>query len=306
MELSVVIPVYGSPQSLSELVERLMKVIGDLTLEFEIILVNDRCPLNSWEIIKYLSSKYPEVIGINFSRNFGQHYAITAGAELSSGAYVIVMDCDLQDHPEEIPNLVMEIKKGYDLVFIKREERQDSLMKKMSSSIFHKFLSYMTDTESDKSIANYGIYSRKVIDAYLTIKEQVRAFPLHVRWLGFHSSSIVGQHNKRHSGKSSYTFSKLLNFAMDLILSFSDKPLRLMVKFGFLISFFSMSIACYFIYNWFQNKVGVEGWASLIVSIWFLAGITIMMLGVVGTYVAKAFDETKKRPIYVIDEIIGK
>lgn len=306
MELSVVVPVYGSPQSLNELVERLRKVIQGHTKNFEIILINDGCPLNSWEIIKILSVQYHEVVGVNLSRNFGQHYAITAGLELSIGDNVIVMDCDLQDHPEEIPNLIKEIKNGYDLVQIKREHRRDSFLKKMSSLLFHKFLSYMTDTNSDESIANYGIYSRKVINSYLRIKEQVRSFPLHVKWLGFNSTTVVGRHNERHSGASSYTFNKLLNMALDLIISFSDKPLRIMVKFGLSMSLLSMILACYFFYNWYINKVSVDGWASLIVSIWFLSGVIIMMLGIVGTYVAKTFDESKGRPIYIIDEVIGK
>lgn len=306
MDISVVIPVYGSPSSLDELTSRLTSVLGSLESSYEIILVNDGCPKGSWEIVNRLATAIDSVVGINLSRNFGQHYAITCGLKFSTGKNVVVMDCDLQDLPEEIPKLLSEMNKGHDLVFGQRKVRQDSFWKRMSSKLFHRTLSYMTDTESDESVANFGVYSRKVIDAYLSLSEQVRAFPLHVRWLGFNKGTVEIKHSERYEGTSSYTLRKLIKFALELIISFSDKPLKLMVKFGFFMSAISMSFAAYFLIMRLMYEVPVEGWASLIVSVWFLGGVIIMMLGIVGVYVAKSFDEAKARPTYIVDEIVGR
>ncbi len=306
MKVSVVSPVYGSPQSLPELLSRLKETMLELTEDYEILLVNDGCPKGSWEVIKQLSLEYPTVKGINLSRNFGQHYAISAGLELAAGELIVVMDCDLQDRPEEIPKLIKQLSKGYDFVVASRVERADSALKRLSSYWFHKCLTYMTRVESDHSVANFGVYSRKVIDAYLSVSEQIRSFPLHIRWLGFSSSNVEVSHNLRHSGESSYTLSKQLNLALDIVVSFSDRPMKLIVKFGLLVSLVSMFIAFCYVVRWLLYGSSVVGWTSLMVSFWFLSGILIMMLGVVGLYVAKTLQEAKGRPIYIIDEIVGQ
>jgi dolichol-phosphate mannosyltransferase len=302
MKLSIVVPVYGSPESVPELSQRLINVLPALTEEFEVILVNDGCPKGSWAEVVDSANRFDQVVGINLSRNFGQHMAITAGLEVSKGDRVVVMDCDLQDVPEQIPVLWDEINKGFDSVVAQRIERNDKFLKRMSSKAFHAFLTYMTDTKSDASIANFGIYSRQVIDSYLKLKEQIRFFPLHVRWLGYDTSAIEVSHAERFEGVSSYTLSKLLRLALDIIISFSDKPLRLMVKLGFLMSLFATLATVYLLIKYFLYSTSVEGWTSLMVSIWFLGGFIISMLGVVGIYVAKTFDETKARHLYLVKE----
>ena len=306
MDISVVVPVYGSPSSLEELTSRIAKVTDSINRSHEIILVNDGCPRGSWQVVCQLAQTMDGVIGINLSRNFGQHYAITCGLHYSRGHNVVVMDCDLQDLPEEIPKLLAKMNEGYDLVFGQRKFRQDGFWKRISSKFFHKVFSYMTDTESDASVANFGVYSRKVIDAYLTLSERNRAFPLHVRWLGFNKGEVEVQHSGRYEGTSSYNLTKLMKFAFDTIISFSDKPLKLFLKFGFLISTVSIFFAAYFFIMRITYRISVEGWTSLIVSVWFLGGVIIMMLGIVGVYVAKSFDEAKARPTFVVDEIVGR
>lgn len=306
VDLSVVVPVYGAPDSLIELSNQLCRVLKDSVDSYEIILVDDGCPLGSWDVIRSIALSYNDILGIRLSRNFGQHYAITAGIEHSSGRNIVVMDCDLQDNPDDIPKLLNKASEGFDVVLVHRTSRKDSIFKLVSSYLFHKFLSYMTDTKTNSKVGNYGLYSRKVVNAYLKISEQVRSFPLHVQWLGFKSTFIEGIHNERHSGVSAYTLKKLLAVATDVTISFSDKPIKIMVKFGFFMSLISFAMAIYYVIKWYFNEELIVGWATIVVSIWFLSGLIIMMLGIVGGYVARTFDETKKRPVYIVDELTSE
>lgn len=305
MKLSIVVPVYGSPTRLPDLVTRVLNSINTLdSVEAEIILVNDACPKNSWDIIKSLTELHAGIIGINFSRNFGQHYAITAGLAKSSGDWVVVMDCDLQDVPEEIPNLYKKAQEGYDIVFAARENRKDSSFKKLGSSSFYKVLSYATDTKQTGKVANFGIYRRKVVDALLMFKEQLRFLPVNVRWLGFKTNELSVRHDARDEGKSTYSFRKLLSLATDVIFSFSNKPMGLLIRVGLLISLTSIIVAASFIFRYFLNDITVQGWTGIMVSLWFMFGAILFSLGVIGIYVSKAFDESKGRPLYIIDEMI--
>jgi glycosyltransferase involved in cell wall biosynthesis len=304
-KISIVTPVYRCAPCLVQLYTRLRAALEPITTDFEIIMVNDNSPDHAWEVIQELSRRDRRVKGIHFSRNFGQHYAITAGLDYASGDWVVVMDCDLQDQPEEIPKLYAKAQEGYDIVFGQRVERQDRLLKRMSSKLFYKVFSYLTDTEQDASIANFGIYHRKVIDTLVNMREKLRFFPTMVKWVGFRSTAIEIEHASREQGKSSYSWKRLLNLAFDVIISFSDKPLRLTVKLGFFMSFFSFLYALYIVIRALLGIKGIIGWPSLIVSIWFLAGLIIFILGIIGIYISKIYDEAKKRPIYIIKEVVG-
>lgn len=295
---------YGAPEALIELVQRLTTTIIGMGIGYEIVLVDDACPKGSWRVIEKLIATSENLIGIRFSRNFGQHMAIFAGLKRSRGKYVVVMDCDLQDRPEEIPKLYNALTEECWYVVAHRTERNDFHLKRFSSWAFHKILSYLTGTESNAGVANFGIYKRKVIDSYLQIKERTRSFQLHLLWLGYNHSMVEVKHSERPSGRSSYTFAKLLHYAFDLILCFSDKPIRLAISAGSFTALGSFFLALFFAIRWFSFGSSVEGWTSLIVSIWFLAGINMMLVGVVGLYVAKTFDECKKRPLYVVDKEI--
>ncbi len=303
--LSVVSPVYGCSTSLVELYIRLKKTLTTITDNYEIIFVNDGSPDNDWEIITKIAKNDDKVKGICFSRNFGQHYAINAGLEYSKGEWVVVMDCDLQDRPEEIFKLYETAALGYSIVLGKRSTRKDTVIKKLLSKVFYKVLSYFTETKQDYSIANFGIYNRKVVDAILKMKDHFRYFPAKVKWVGFKSTTIDVEHSERKSGKSMYSFRKLRRLGINVILSFSDKPLRLTLKFGLLISFSSMIFALYNLYKYLNGEIVVSGWTSLIISIWFLSGIIIFVLGVVGLYIGKIFDKVKDRPLYIVDDTIN-
>ena len=304
MHISIVIPVYGCDECLNELYFRLKSVIVQFTQDFEVIMVNDASPDNAWETIKILAKKDKRVKGINFSRNFGQHYAITAGLNYAKGEWIIVMDCDLQDQPEEIVKLYNKGQEGYDIVFARRAIRKDKYLKKLLSKLFYKFFDYFTNTKSDEAVATFGIYSKQVIINYRKLGERNRLFPISVRWLGFNIGYIDVKHTIRNSGKSSYTFSKLLNIAIDNIIAQSNKPLKLSIKFGFTLSLLSFLYGIYLILRKFFLDVSI-GWTSIIVSIFFIGGLIFANFGLIGLYIGKIFEETQKRPLYIIKEMVG-
>jgi dolichol-phosphate mannosyltransferase len=305
LKIAVVVPVYGCKTQLAELYFRLKSVLNNISNDFEIILINDNCPNGSWEAIIELCNNDNRVKGINFSRNFGQHYAITAGLEHSYSEWVVVMDCDLQDQPEEIKALYNKALEGFDIVLARRKQRKDGLLKKITSNLFYKILSYLTNTEQDSAIGNFGIYHRKVVDAVCSMGDSMKYFPTMVRWVGFKHTAIDVKHLARLSGKSTYSFGKLLRLSLDVILSFSDKPLRLIVKLGMFISGISVISALYFLIKYSLGYIHVLGWTSLIISIWFLSGIIIFLIGMLGLYVSKTFENTKNRPKYIVKDYLN-
>ncbi len=304
--ISVVVPVYGCKGALLELHRRLVESLRKIGEDYEIVLVNDACPQNSWEVIKEICDKDSKVVGINLSRNFGQIRAITAGLEQCKGDWVVVMDCDLQDRPEEIENLYNRAKEGYDVVFARRVNRQDGGIKKFFSKMFYKTYEYFTEGGYDNTISNFSISSRSVVDSYLSMREQNRAFTIFIKWIGFNQTSIDVQHDKRAEGKSSYNFKKRFKMASEIITAQSNKPLVMSIRFGFVISFMAFVYAIFLIIRYFAKGITVQGWTSTMVSIYFVGGIILMNLGIIGLYIGYIFNETKNRPIYIIKDILNK
>lgn len=300
VDISVITPVYGCCKSLNSLYERLNKTLSIITNNFEIIMINDSSPDNAWDAIKELAKKDDRVKGINLSRNFGQHKAITAGLDYAQGDWIVVMDCDLQDQPEEIIKLYNKAQEGYDIVFGRRAERKDSFFKKLSSKLFYKVYDYFTESKIDNTIANFSIISKKVLVSLQNMREQNRTYPLFVNFVGFKRTEIDIEHASREDGKSSYTFSKLINLAIDSIVSQSNKPLKLSIKFGFMVSVLSLIYGCLLVVRYFALGVPVEGWTSVMVSIYFIGGLLFANMGILGLYIGKIFDETKNRPIYIV------
>lgn len=298
--ISVVVPVYKAEHSLDELYQRLKAALSSISSDFEIVLVEDCGGDNSWQVIERLALADPRVRGIQFSRNFGQHYGITAGLDCCRGDWVVVMDCDLQDRPEEIPRLYAKALEGYDIVVARRGARQDPFLKRITSWLFYKIFSYLTDMEYDGAIGNFRILSRKVVINFRRMGEQLRFFGGLVQWMGFPTASIEVEHAERFEGDSSYTFAKLWKLATENIIAHSDKPLRLAVRFGFLMAFFAFCYGSYMLMRAYFYGSPLPGWSSLIVSLYFIGGIIITILGVLGVYLGKAFDESKKRPLYII------
>jgi glycosyltransferase involved in cell wall biosynthesis len=303
--ISVVTPVYGCNSCLGELYRRLKATLAEITANYEIVFVNDASPDNAWATICALAEKDRRVKGINLSRNFGQHRAITAGLDFADGEWVVVMDCDLQDRPEEILRLYRKALEGYDVVFARRHERQDRLWKRWTSICFYRVLDFFTEHRSDHTVANFSISSRTVVDNFRNMREQNRIFPLFLQWMGFNTATIDVEHSKRYAGKSSYTLSKLFHLAIDTIVSQSNKPLRLSIQFGFLISFASLLYGLWLMYRYFFLAQPVPGWTSVMVSIYFIGGLLFANLGILGLYIGKVFDEVKNRPLYVIRDKVG-
>lgn len=300
LHISIVSPVYRAENLVEELVRRIHQSVSSITSDYEIILVEDCGPDSSWNKIVALAEKDPKIKGFQLSRNFGQHYAITCGLDQSKGEWVVVMDCDLQDRPEEIVPLYQKAISGYGVVLAKRDQRQDTFFKKFFSKAFYRTLGYLTGSAMDEQVANFGIYHRNVINAVCELRESIRYFPTMIQWVGFKQTAISVTHSARDVGKSSYNFKRLLNLALDIILAYSDKPIRLMIKLGILVSFLSFIMGFYFSFQYLLGNVTVPGYTSLILSIWFFSGLLLILVGVVGLYVGKTFEGVKKRPIYLI------
>ncbi|MDD3013267.1 MAG: glycosyltransferase family 2 protein [Candidatus Gastranaerophilales bacterium] len=301
--ISVIITCYNCSKCIEELYTRLINTLEKIHNRFEIIFINDASLENDWELIKNLSLKDARVKGINLSKNFGEYHALAAGIDYCIGEWVIIMDGDLQDQPEEISKLYAKALENFDIVFAKRIKRKDKFIKKIQSELFYKFFSYLTETQQDPDINNFGIYSRRAIDALKKMQERTRFFPIMIKWIGFNSETIEVEHAERKYGKTGYSFKKLIELSIDTIIAFSDKPLRLLIKFGFCIVFVSFIFMIYLIMDYVLgwSRI-VPGWSSLIISIWLSTGISIVLVGMVGIYVGKIFDEVKKRPFYIIKD----
>jgi dolichol-phosphate mannosyltransferase len=298
--ISVVIPVYKAEDCLIELYTRLTASLQTISPDYEIILVEDCGGDGSWNIISELANRDARVRGLQFSRNFGQHYGITAGIDAAGGEWVVVMDCDLQDRPEEIPRLYAKALEGYEVVTARRANRKHGVVKRTTSWMFYKVFNYFSGMHYDGQVGNFRIISRRVVATFRTMREQLRFFGGLVEWMGFPSGSIEVTHADRFSGGTTYTFRKLWKLAIEAILSYSDKPLRLAVKLGFFMSVTSFLYGGYIFTRSLLYGSAVLGWSSMIVSLYFIGGVIIAVLGITGIYIAKIFDETKKRPLYII------
>lgn len=300
--LSIISPEYKGEKMIHELITRIQASVSAITEDYEIILVNDASPDNTWAVIEQETKADKRVKGLNLSRNFGQHYAITAGLTYATGDWIVVMDCDLQDRPEEIPNLYAKAQEGYDSVLAQRIQRSHGWFKRLGSKWFYKVFSYLTETKQDASVANFGIYNRKVIDAVLSMGDAMRYFPTQIQWVGFRKAYLPIQHDERAEGKSTYNLSRLFKLAFDTIISFSDKPMRLMVQMGLLVTFISFIVGIVFIVRYCLGLIEVMGFASLIISLWLLGGIIISLIGVVGIYLGKLFEKAKERPTFIVND----
>ncbi len=298
--ISVVSPIYKGEKMLDALVQRISAALSPLTEHYEIILVNDHSPDLSWDKICKICSDDKRVKGIELSRNFGQHYAISAGLAHSSGEWVVVMDCDLQDRPEEIPHLYAKAQEGWDIVFARRVNRRDTWFKRFQSHAFHSVYNWLSGMQTDETIANFGIFHRNVIHAFNSMPEKARSFGSLISYLGFRTSTLDVQHDARGEGSSGYTFAKLIKLSTDVIISNSNKPLRMAISMGFLMSSLALLLAVYNVVAKLVGIIRVSGYTTTVFSIWFVGGLLLFVMGILGLYIGKIFDQVKDRPIFII------
>jgi glycosyltransferase involved in cell wall biosynthesis len=304
-KLSVVIPVLNEETLIQELIDRVTLNCEKITNDYEVIIVDDGSLDRTWLKISDASKLNKKIKGLKFSRNFGHHYALTAGLHETIGEWVVVMDGDLQDRPEVIPDLYQESQKGYDVVFVSRKNRPEKIYYRALQKIFYWFLKSLSGLNFDSSQANFSIIHRKVVDAFKSFPENARFYGSTIMWLGFKRSKIFADHGKRLSGKPSYTFKKRLRLASDIILSFSERPLKFAIGAGVILSTFSILVATWIIYAAITWGYSVTGWTSLIFSIFFFSGVILVFLGIIGIYLGRVFQEVKRRPLYVVSERIN-
>jgi len=300
--LSVVVPVYNESSLIKELIHQIKSSVKSLTEDFEIILVDDGSQDETWNFIEHEANQEKRIKGIKFSRNFGHHYAITAGLHNSKGEWVVVMDGDLQDRPEVIPDLYNKAQTGCDVVFVSRQNRPERLYYRLAQKIFYWTLRTLSGIDFDSRQANFSIINRKVVEAFKNFPENARFYGSTIKWLGFKRSFILADHGTRHSGKPSYTLKKRIKLASDIILSFSERPLKFAIGLGLLISTISILLALWIVYGTFKWGYTVTGWSSGIVSILFSSGIILTVLGIIGIYLGRIFQEVKGRPLFIISE----
>ncbi len=307
--VSVVSPVYRTGENLITFVKRVDKILSTRKIRYELILVDDGCPMDSWKDIEKCVEINNSVQGIKLSRNFGQHMAITAGLEFSRGEKIVVMDSDLQEKPEEMIRLIEKSEEGYDIVYTRKKNREHSLFKNVTASLYSNIMTFLSDTGGGKKydpyIGTMSLISRKVLNELLKIQDKHRHYIMLLRWLGFRETTIDVEHEKRIHGKTSYSFSKLLNHAIDGLVSQSVKFLRYSIFLGLLFVFVASLAVIVTVY--FSLVYGFkEGWASIFVTIVGSTGLILFFLGVNGLYIGKTFEESRDRPLFVVDKILKK
>jgi adenylylsulfate kinase-like enzyme/glycosyltransferase involved in cell wall biosynthesis len=299
--ISVVSPVYRAEGCVKELCDRLRSSLSSITNDFEIVLVEDRGPDNSWQVIEQEASKDPRIRGIRLARNFGQHRAITAGLDVASGDWVVVMDCDLQDPPEDIVKLYAKAIEGYSIVVAQFEERAESSFRQLISKVFWGVLSWFAGIRFDHRVGNFRIMSREVVESFRLYREQLRFLGGITSLMGFTTTSISLKRDPRFAGETSYSLRRLLAVATDIVMAYSDKPLKISVIFGLFIAGLSFCFGALILILRLAGIINVPGWAGVMVSLYLVGGLIIANLGVIGYYIGKIFDEAKRRPIYVVE-----
>jgi dolichol-phosphate mannosyltransferase len=300
VNLSVVVPVYGCRDCLVSLHRRLSDTLRGLDVSYEIVFVDDRSPDGAWATLTEIAAADPRVQAVRLSRNFGQHAAITAGLAHSAGEHTVVMDCDLQDPPEQIARLYARAQEGYEVVLTRRPRRRQPLIRRLTGSAYFRVRKALVGGSLENNMPNLSLLSRKVVDAYLTLRDRDRQYLLIVDWLGFDSTVIDIEQDERPAGRSSYSFGALVRVAIDGIFFQSTTLLRWVVYAGFAIALLGLALVAYTVAFVAAGR-HLPQWTALPMLILLLTGFLTIAGGVTGLYVGKIFEQVKGRPLYVID-----
>ncbi len=299
IELSVVVAVYGCGGCLQRLHQRLTQSVSRITADYELVFVDDRSVDDGWDVLQRLARSDAHVRAFRLSRNFGQHAAITAGLAQARGSWAVVMDCDLQEAPEDIARMWAAASEGYDVIRTIRRGRRHPPLKRMASRLYRR-LTWETNASHD--YGTLSLISRQVIDAFLRLRDRDREYMTALDWLGFAATAVEIDHAERHAGRSGYTLRRLTRVAFDGMFFRSTVLLRLVVFVGFVVALLGLGLAAYEIVDYLaEPSSAVPGYASLVVLLLVLAGFIIVSVGVVGLYVGRIFEQVKDRPLFLID-----
>ncbi len=305
-KISVVTTAYNELETIPELYKRLKSVLVATGKNYEIIFVDDASSDGSTGLLKSIASKDKDVKVIVLSRNFGQHSAVAAGFKHCSGDIVIWMDADLQDVPENIPMFISKIEEGYDIVYGVPESRGDPFYKKIGAKLVFALFEKLSGCKLPKGgVSTLRALKREVVEAFNVLPEHSRFTAGMIAWLGFSYSVIPVKHEERKKGRSKYGLLKLSQLSLNAIISFSDYPLKILSNIGIGLSLLSVSIGAFMVYRKLTAGFVISGYASLIVSIFFLFGLQFFFMGILGEYIARVFKDVQGRPVYVIKEKIN-
>ena len=308
MLITVIAPFYNEADTVTEFYRRLSKTLQKLPdFNFELIFINDGSSDETLPQLIKLQSKDNRIKLINFSRNFGHQAAIIAGIRHASGDAAIIIDSDLQDPPELIPDMIQKWFDGWDVIYGKRKKRKgEGLIKKFTAYLYYRFINFLSEVEIPKDTGDFRLIDKKVINVIKSLEEYNVYLRGLVSWTGFKQCAVEYIREKRYGGKSKYSLKKMLNLAFDGITSFSTRPLRLALQLGTFSIFVGLALVIYTLVNKFINpEVIIKGWSSLLITIVFFGGIQLFTIGIIGEYVGKIYKETKKRPLYIIKERLG-
>jgi polyisoprenyl-phosphate glycosyltransferase len=304
--ISIVVPMYFEEEVAQECYNRLKAVMEENDINYEFIFVNDGSTDHTIEILKEISKTDIRAKVVNFARNFGHQTAVTAGIDYANGDAIVIIDADLQDPPEFIPVLLDKWREGYEIVYAKRKKRSgETWFKLITAKYFYRFLNYMSDIDIPKDTGDFRIIDRKVADVFKSMTERNRFVRGMFSWVGFSQTYIEYERDERFAGETKYPLKKMIKFASDGIIAFSTKPLRFVMTLGFISVLISLAVLCYTIIIKLVGQQVQAGWASIMVAITFFSGIQLLGVGIVGQYIARIYDESKNRPIYIVRETIN-
>ena len=302
--LSIVAPVFRSDTIVPEFVRQTTCAAAAVTPDFELLLVEDGSPDNSWPAIVRECERDPRVKGLQLSRNFGQQPAITAGLAHARGRFVVVMDSDLQDDPAYIAALYEKALEGFDVVFARKRIRRFGPIRNAATRLYYAIFSWLAAVDYDQHIGAYSMITRPVVEAFLQFGDYRRGYVVVLNWLGFRRAQVEVEHRERPAGESTYSTFALIHHAVTIAVTYSDKPLRMSIYLGLVMSLLSFLLGIWLAINYFRSNVGqlALGWTSIIISHLFLSGVLLTSMGVVGLYIGRIFEQVKHRPIFIVRE----
>jgi dolichol-phosphate mannosyltransferase len=311
LSLTIITPVFNEEGNLQVLFERLEKIRKKLNLEKKIstnyIFINDGSKDNSLKILEDLANNFSHLKIISFSRNFGHQHAISAGMQFSNSNFIVIIDSDLQDPPELIPEMIeLSTTGNYEVIYAQRKLRKgETFFKKLTAKIFYKIFNILCGINIPADVGDFRLITKKVLDEFKKCKEKHKFIRGLIPWLGFKSAPIVYERNERNSGKTNYSLSKMIKFALDGILSFSSTPISYITRFGIFFILVSLLYASYILYQRFFLNNLVPGFAAILIFTIFFGGFNLFFLGIIGQYIARIFEQTKNRPEYIIEKMIN-